>query len=72
MPALHQMRKTTLAFCGIKPINTLLLGPVLGSTLTQREKWLKQADALVEKGSFHVHRQSRATVGHDHQGNSSL
>jgi NAD(P)H dehydrogenase (quinone) len=72
MPGVHQMRKTTLAFCGIKPIKTLLFGPVLGSTSTQRDAWLKQAGALLEKGSFHVHRQSRATVGHDHQGDSSL
>ena len=72
MPGVHQMRKTTLAFCGIKPIKTLLLGPLLGSTPAQREKWLKQAGALLEKRSFHVHRQSRATVGHHHQGDSSL
>lgn len=72
MPGVHQMRKTTLAFCGIKPTRTLLIGPILGSTPTQREKWLKQAGALVGKGSFHVHRQSRATVRHDHQGDSAL
>jgi putative NADPH-quinone reductase len=72
MPGVHQMRKTTLAFCGIKPTKTLLLGPVLNSTAAQRAKWLKQAGALLGKGSFHVHRQSRAIVGHDHQGNSSL
>lgn len=72
MPGVHQMRKTTLAFCGIKSIKTLLFGPVLGSTPAQRSKWLKQAGGLVEKGRFNVHRQSRATVGHDHQGDSSL
>lgn len=72
MPGVHQMRKTTLAFCGIKPVKTLLFGPVLGSTPAQRTKWLKQAGALVEKGSVHVHRQSRATVGHDRQGDPSL
>lgn len=72
MPAIHQMRRTTLALCGITTSKTLLLGPVLGSTLTQRAKWLKQASALFEKGSFHVHRQSRAVVRHDHQGDSSL
>jgi hypothetical protein len=59
MPGIHQMRKTTLAFCGIQPIKTLLFGPVLGSTPAQRSTWLKQAGALVEKGSFHVHRHSR-------------
>ncbi|ROM40089.1 NAD(P)H dehydrogenase [Pseudomonas poae] len=72
MPGIHQMRKTTLGLCGIKPVKTLLFGPVLGSTLTQRAKWLKQVLALFEKGNFHVHRQSRAKVGHHHQGDSSL
>jgi NAD(P)H dehydrogenase (quinone) len=72
MPGIHQMRKTTLAFCGIQPIKTLLFGPVLGSTPAQRSTWLKQAGALVEKGNFHVHRHSRTTIGHDRQGDSSL
>ncbi|TFY88173.1 flavodoxin family protein [Pseudomonas kairouanensis] len=72
MPGIHQMRKTTLAFCGIKPAKTLLFGPVLGSTAVQRAKWLNQAGLLAGTGSFHVHRQSRAVVGHDHQGDSSL
>lgn len=72
MPALHQMRKTTLAFCGIQPIKTLQFGPVLGSTPAQREQWLKQAGALFGKRTFHVHRQSRAVVGHHDQGDSSL
>lgn len=72
MPGIHQMRSMTLAFCGITPIKTLMFGPVLGSTPAQRAKWLKQAGALFEKGRFHVHRQSRAVVGHNHQGDSSL
>ncbi|WP_178098650.1 NAD(P)H-dependent oxidoreductase [Pseudomonas sp. H3(2019)] len=46
MPGLHQMRKTTLAFCGITPLNTLTFGPVLGSTEHQRERWLMQAQAI--------------------------
>ncbi len=29
MPGLHQMRKTTLEFCGIKPLKTLTFGPIL-------------------------------------------
>ncbi|WP_256830972.1 NAD(P)H-dependent oxidoreductase [Pseudomonas sp. Pse1] len=46
MPGLHQMRKTTLAFCGIRPRKTLTFGPILGSTERQREIWLKQAQAI--------------------------
>lgn len=46
MPGLHQMRKTTLAFCGIRPRKPLTFGPILGSTERQRETWLKQAQAI--------------------------
>ncbi|MEW5711816.1 MULTISPECIES: NAD(P)H-dependent oxidoreductase [Pseudomonas] len=46
MPGLHQVRKTTLEFCGIKPLKTLTFGPVLGSDASQRDAWLKQAQAL--------------------------
>lgn len=46
MPGLHQMRKTTLEFCGIKPSKTLTFGPLLGSSLHQRDAWLKQAQAI--------------------------
>lgn len=47
MPGLHQMRSTTLAFCGITAVKTLMLGPILGSTVSRRERWLKQARRLV-------------------------
>ncbi|WP_095145118.1 MULTISPECIES: NAD(P)H-dependent oxidoreductase [unclassified Pseudomonas] len=48
MPGVHQMRKTTLAFCGIRPLNTLTFGPVLNSTPRQRNNWLMQAQAIAE------------------------
>ncbi|CAI8889367.1 NAD(P)H-dependent oxidoreductase [Pseudomonas neuropathica] len=43
MPGLNQMRKTTLEFCGIKPLKTLTFGPILGSKPNQRDAWLEQA-----------------------------
>lgn len=46
MPAIHQMRKTTLEFCGIRPVKTRMFGPVITSTPDQRDAWLKQAHAL--------------------------
>lgn len=49
MPGLHQMRKHTLAFCGIKPLTTLMFGPVLTSTTTQRQRWLQQAMTLARR-----------------------
>lgn len=49
MPGLHQMRKHTLALCGIKPLTTLMFGPVLTSTTTQRQRWLQQAMTLARR-----------------------
>lgn len=49
MPGLHQVRKTTLAFCGIKPQRTLTFGPILGSSAGQRETWLLQAQAIASR-----------------------
>lgn len=46
MPAIHQMRKTTLEFCGIRVRKTLSLGPVVSSTPAHRTRWLAQAGAL--------------------------
>lgn len=49
MPGLHQVRKTTLAFCGIEPQRTLTFGPILGSSADQRETWLRQAQAIASR-----------------------
>lgn len=46
MPAIHQMRKTTLEFFGIRPTKTLMLGPIIHSTAEQREGWLQRAGAM--------------------------
>lgn len=46
MPAIHQMRKTTLAFCGIRTRRTQLYGPIIHSTDPQRAAWLRQAAAM--------------------------
>ncbi len=49
MPGLHQMRKTTLEFCGVKPVRTIAFGPILGSTDKQRADWLQQVQAAAGK-----------------------
>lgn len=46
MPGLHQMRRTTLAFCGIKARKTLTFGPMLGATPARRDAWLRKVRAL--------------------------
>ncbi|MDP3354316.1 MAG: NAD(P)H-dependent oxidoreductase [Polaromonas sp.] len=49
MPAIHQMRKTTLEFCGIKPVKVFSFGPVLGSKPAQREAWLQKARSAASR-----------------------
>lgn len=49
MPGVHQMRKTTLEFCGIKPVRTLAFGPILDSSDKQRADWLQQVQAAAGK-----------------------
>ena len=49
MPGIHQLRKTTLEFCGIKPVRVASFGPILNSTEPQRARWLEQAQALARR-----------------------
>jgi len=49
MPGLHQVRKTTLQFCGINPLRTLTFGPLLESSDRQRQRWLQQAHAIARR-----------------------
>ncbi|SDT26709.1 Putative NADPH-quinone reductase (modulator of drug activity B) [Pseudomonas asplenii] len=49
MPGLHQVRKTTLQFCGIRPMKTLMFGPLLGSSDLQRNTWLRQTEAIARR-----------------------
>jgi putative NADPH-quinone reductase len=42
MPGHNQMKRTILEFCGIKPVSIASFGPVKGSTLEKRERWLAQ------------------------------
>lgn len=48
MPAIHQMKKTTLEFCGVRPVKTLMLGPIIHSAAEQRSAWLNEARALAK------------------------
>lgn len=42
MPGHHQMKKTILEFCGIKPVRITSFGPVRHASEAQRSKWLRQ------------------------------
>lgn len=41
-PSVNQLRKSTLEFCGIKPVKLSYIGIVKGSTEQQRKKWLEK------------------------------
>ena len=46
MPGIHQLRKTTLEFCGFKPVRVTTFGPILHSTDAQRTRWLAHVRLL--------------------------
>lgn len=41
-PSVNQLKKSTLEFCGIKPVKVSYVGIVKGSTEEQRKKWLEK------------------------------
>ena len=45
-PGIHQMKKTTLEFCGMAPVKSMLIGPVRGADEVQRERWLAKVRKL--------------------------
>lgn len=42
----HQMKASTLAFCGIRTTATLNMGPIVNSTPAQRSAWLRRVEKL--------------------------
>lgn len=40
MPGHHQIKKTILEFCGIKPVRITSLGPIRQASAAQRSNWL--------------------------------
>lgn len=49
MPGIHQMQKTTLEFCGIKPVKTLCLGVIKDAAPSQRAAWLDRVRAFAAR-----------------------
>ncbi len=50
-PSVNQLKKTTLEFCGVKPVKVTQFAPVKGSTQERRESWIKTAHVLGLKGA---------------------
>ncbi|NBX78911.1 MAG: flavodoxin family protein [Flavobacteriales bacterium] len=48
-PSVNQLKKTTLEFCGVKPVKVSYFGPLRNSTTASRQKMLDGAKALGEK-----------------------
>jgi len=47
-PAINQLKKMTMEFCGIAPTGVTTFGPIRSSELEQRKKWLNQVKKLGE------------------------
>lgn len=45
-PSVNQLKKSTLQFCGIKPVKVTYIGIVKNSTDTVRKNWLKKIEKL--------------------------
>ena len=45
-PSINQLKKSTLEFCGIKPVKVTRIGPIKNSTLSWREKWLEKVEKM--------------------------
>jgi NAD(P)H dehydrogenase (quinone) len=43
-PSVNQLKKSTLEFCGVKPVKVSYFGPVKSSDEPTREKWLVKAE----------------------------
>ena len=50
-PSVNQLKKTTLEFCGVKPVKVTQFGPVKGSRPETRQRWVDSVYQLGAKGS---------------------
>ena len=45
-PSVNQLKKSTLEFCGVKPVKVTYLGPVKSSNEVTRKKWMDKVEYL--------------------------
>jgi len=48
-PALKQMKRTVLEFCGVRPVRILSVGPVLDSSDARRAAWIGKARQMAAR-----------------------
>ena len=49
-PAVNQLKKGVLEYCGVKPVKTSYIATIKGSTIAFRNKWLKKVEKLGQQG----------------------
>jgi NAD(P)H dehydrogenase (quinone) len=45
-PSVNQLKKSTLEFCGVKPVKVTYIGPIRNSTLEQRQVMIQTVEGL--------------------------
>ena len=45
-PSVNQLKKSTLEFCGVKPVKVSYFGPVKNSSVEKRRSWIRKAESL--------------------------
>lgn len=48
-PSVNQLKKSTLEFCGVKPVKVTYVGIIKNSDKKQRAKWLSEVEKLGKK-----------------------
>ena len=43
-PSINQLKKSTLEFCGVKPVKVTYISPIKNSELSLRKKWLEKIE----------------------------
>lgn len=51
-PSVNQLKKSTLQFCGIKPVKVSYFGPIRNSSEVQRRKMIAKVEKLAIKDSY--------------------
>lgn len=48
-PSINQLKKSTLEFCGVKPVKVTYIGIIKNSKEEQRQKWIEKVYSLGRK-----------------------
>jgi putative NADPH-quinone reductase len=48
-PSVNQLKKSTLEFCGVKPVKVIYIGPIKNTELSLRKNWLEKIERLGKK-----------------------